>query len=191
MARPRDPDLDARILRATRALIDDIGAAEVTIDAVAERAGVSRPSIYRRWATRPELLFAAQSNASVAVEFPDTGSLRGDLIAAVSHLVSVMSRSDRSVAGAQFGRMIADAAFAERVWSQRWIPDRNAVHRLWVRALDRGEVDSRTDGAAAIDDLVAVCLFRVYLGHQDLQRIDVESIVDRVLDSALLRPGQP
>lgn len=185
MARPRDPDLDIRILQATRDLIEEMGVADATIDAIAERAEVSRPTIYRRWSTRAELLFAAQSNASVSVEFPDTGSLRGDLIAAVQHLATVMGGSDRSVAAEQFGRMIADASFAERVWSQRWIPDRVAVHRLWVRALERGEVDSDTDGAAVIDDLVAVCLFRVFLGHQELQHPDVESIVARVLDAAL------
>jgi len=191
MARPRNPDLDARILHATRELIDSHGAADLTIDAVAARVGVTRPTIYRRWATRAELLFAAQSNASVSVEFTDTGSLRGDLCAAVSHLANVMSGSDRSVAADQFGRMITDAAFAERVWSQRWSPDREAVHQLWVRAVQRHEVGPDTDGTAVIDDLVAICLFRIYLAHHTLDQADIETVVDRVLDGVLTRRGQP
>ena len=191
MARPRDPDVDARILRAVRSLIDDVGVAEVTVDAVATRAEVSRPTIYRRWATRAELLFAAQTNASAAVEFPDTGSFAGDLAIAVGHLAHVMAASDRSVMSDQMGRMIADAEFAERVWSTRWIPDRNAVHHLWERALQRGEVDPDVDGHAVIDDLVAVCLFRVALGHQSLQPDDLDAIIERILYGVLAARRQP
>ncbi len=191
MARPRDPEVDVRILQVVRELIESAGAAEVTIEAVAERAGVSRPTVYRRWATRAELLFAAETNATVAVEFPDTGSLRGDLVVAVDHLAGTMAGSNRSVAAEHLGRMIADASFAQQVWAQRWIPDRDAVYQLWERALQRGEVAPHTDGVAVIDDLVGVCLFRVYLGHQALQPADVASIVDRVLDGVLIDTPQP
>jgi AcrR family transcriptional regulator len=191
MARPRDPEVDARILRAVRSLIDVVGVAEVTVDAVANCAGVSRPTIYRRWATRAELLFAAQTNASAAVEFPDTGSLAGDLAIAVAHLADVMASSDRSVSGEQMGRMIADADFAERVWSTRWIPDRIAVYALWERAGERGEVDPDIDGHAVIDDLVAVCLFRVALGHQVLEPSDVDALVERVLYGVIGDRRQP
>lgn len=191
MSRPRDPDLDRRILHATRELIDEIGASDVTIDEVARRAGVGRPTVYRRWATRAELLFAAQSNASAAAEFPDTGSLRGDLVAAVGHLCAVMDASDRTVTGEQLGRMIVDDAFAEEVWSKRWVPDRNAVLVVWERGVERGEVTSTVDGAAVIDDLVAMCLFRVFFGHQTPEQIEVSSIVDRMLDGVLADPSAP
>ena len=185
MARPRDPALDTRILQAVRSLIDEVGVAAVTIDSVAARARVSRPTIYRRWGSRAELLFAAQTNASAAVGFADTGSLRGDLVGAVGHLAVVMASTDRSVMGEQMGRMIADETFAQRVWSARWIPDRDTVYALWERAVRRGEVDPAVDGHAVIDDLVAVCLFRIYLGHQELAPVDVGSIVDRMLRGVL------
>jgi hypothetical protein len=127
------------------------------------------------------LLFAAQTNASVSTDFPDTGSLRGDLVMAVGHLAATMAASDRSVLGEQFARMVADADFAERVWADRWIPDRQSVVGLWDRAHRRGEVDANVDAATAVDDLVAICLFRVCFAHQQLGPDDIESIVDRVL----------
>lgn len=185
MARPRDPELDERILRAVRDLTASKGAAAVTIGGVASLAGVSRPTIYRRWHTRAELLFAAQTNASVSTDFPDTGSLRGDLVVAVGHLAATMAAADRSVLGEQFGRMVADADFAEQVWVDRWIPDRQLVVGLWDRARTRGEVDANVDADTAVDDLVAICLFRVCFGHEQLGADDVESIVDRVLGDAI------
>jgi hypothetical protein len=89
------------------------------------------------------------------------------------------------------GRMIADAAFAERVWSTRWIPDRNAVHLLWERALQRGEVDPDVDGHAVLDDLVAVCLYRVALGHQVLRPDELDAIIERLLYGVLAARRQP
>lgn len=189
MARPRDPVLDTRILRATRELIAEVGVGGVTIAAVAERAGVSRPTIYRRWATRAVLVFAAETHASVDVEYPDRGSFRDRLRAALGHLVSVMAGSDRAVASEQFARMILDPEFAEEVWTQRWAPDREQVHPLWEDALAAGEVDPSIDGRQVIDDLVAVCWFQVLLSHRIPTDEELDALVDRVLDG--VAPPEP
>jgi AcrR family transcriptional regulator len=186
MARPRDPDVDRRILRAVRSLIAEGDIAEVTIDMVARRASVSRPTIYRRWSSRAELLFAAQTNASVGADFPETGSLRGDLIVACEYLAASMAEADRAVAAEQLGRMIADASFAARVWSERWIPDRTVAYEVWDRAVERGEVDAQVDGHEVLDDIVAICLFRTHLAHRELTSADIAAIVDRVLHGVMI-----
>lgn len=152
------------------------------MEAVAARAGVSRPTIYRRWPSRAGLLFEAQTNASVAVDFPDTGSSRGDFVLAVRHLADSIAATNRALASEQIGAMIADAAFARRVWEQRWGPDRDVVLLLWARCVERGDIDPSVDGAAVIDDLVGTCMFRVMVGHQTMTDTDVESLVDRVFD---------
>ncbi|MBM7369076.1 TetR/AcrR family transcriptional regulator [Gordonia hydrophobica] len=83
--RRRGAELEAAILDAAWAQLAERGYSGLTFEAVADRAGTSRPVLYRRWPTRAELLQAA-------VEFhgdrqdtssPDTGSLRGDLLAAL------------------------------------------------------------------------------------------------------------
>lgn len=181
MARPRDPALDTRILRATRELIAEVGAGGVTIAAVAERAGVSRPTVYRRWATRAVLVFAAETNASVEIDYPDDGTFRQRLLVALEHLVEVMSRSERGFMSEQFARMIVDPEFAAEVWAQRWGPDREQVHRLWEDAIAEGEVDPTIDGRAVLDDLVAICLFHVFLAHHRPSRDELEALVERVL----------
>ncbi|WP_155349227.1 TetR/AcrR family transcriptional regulator [Acrocarpospora pleiomorpha] len=62
--RPRDIDADARILRAALHVLSREGFASMSMDAVAERSGVSKPSIYRRWSTKIELATAAIATMS-------------------------------------------------------------------------------------------------------------------------------
>lgn len=181
MARPRDPVLDARILRAARDLIAEVGVGGVTMAAVAERAGVSRPTVYRRWPTRAVLVFAAETNASVEFGHLEEGSFRERLRTALGHLVAVMWSSDRAFMSEQFARMIVDPEFAAEVWSQRWGPDREQVYALWEEGIAAGDVDPTVDGRAVLDDLVAICLFHVFLGHRRPDADEIDALVERVL----------
>src|SRR5450755_3354969 len=61
--RPRDERIGERILTATRQLLVDRGLQAMSLDAVAERAGVSRSTIYRRWASSDELVLDAIDDA--------------------------------------------------------------------------------------------------------------------------------
>ena len=82
--RRRGPALEAAILGAAWAELRATGYAGFTIDAVARRAGTSRPVLYRRWPNRAQLVLAAIRVHVPSLQpgdFPDTGTLRGDLVA--------------------------------------------------------------------------------------------------------------
>jgi AcrR family transcriptional regulator len=81
--RRRGEELEAALLQATWDELAEVGYSALTIDAVAQRAGTSRTVVYRRWSTKRELAEAAVVFASSRhrTELPDTGSLRGDLLA--------------------------------------------------------------------------------------------------------------
>jgi AcrR family transcriptional regulator len=83
MQRRRGRDLEKALLDAAWAELTERGYANFTLEAVAKRAGTSTPVIYRRWENKAEIVQAAIAQASAAhvVDVPDTGSLRGDLIA--------------------------------------------------------------------------------------------------------------
>jgi AcrR family transcriptional regulator len=87
--RPRDPRRDAAILESAIELIAEVGYERMTIDALAQRAGVGRPTIYRRWpGGKPDVVAAALlAQRDRFPPLPDTGSLRGDLIELVRRLV--------------------------------------------------------------------------------------------------------
>jgi AcrR family transcriptional regulator len=81
--RRRGPALEHALLEAAYAELADKGYAKFTMDTVAARAGTSTPVLYRRWSDKHQLLRAAIGNAArhSGVEAPDTGSLRGDILA--------------------------------------------------------------------------------------------------------------
>ena len=75
LGRPRDPRIDYSVLRATVELLGKSGYADLSVDAIAKRAGTSKPAIYRRWPSKAHLVHEAVFPISEATELPDTGSL--------------------------------------------------------------------------------------------------------------------
>ncbi len=188
VARPRDPDLDRRILASFRTLADRDGLAAATISAVAQHSGVSRPAIYRRWPNRAALAFEAQATLGIERGFADLGSLRAELIEAVHRLVQTLVTTDRSLASSMISKMITDPDFAAAIWVDRWRPDTEDMDVIWTRALERGEVNENVDGRSLMEDLVAMCLYRVGILHRPFSGADVEEFVDRLLHG-VLRPS--
>lgn len=185
VSRPRDPDLDRRIIEAFRSLAERDGVANVTISAVAQEASVSRPAIYRRWPSIIALRFEAQTIRSSEGGFSDLGSLRDELIDATDRLVMSMVDGDRSLTGSMLGQMIESKGFADEVWKNRWGPDSDAMFAMWDRAVERGEVKSSVDGRALMDQLVSMCIYQVMLLHRDFDHGAVIRFVDTLLDGAL------
>src|SRR3954471_23364505 len=99
--RPRDPRRNEAILEAVLELVAEVGYDRVTVDALASRAGVSKPTIYLRFPGGKAAVVAAAITARKAAEsgYPDTGGLRGDLVAYVEHLIAQVERNVHLAAG--------------------------------------------------------------------------------------------
>ncbi|CAL9362996.1 putative HTH-type transcriptional regulator [Actinosynnema sp. ALI-1.44] len=88
--RPRSAEIDRALTTATLDLLAEVGYDALTLDAVASRAGVSRPALYRRWPTKLHLV-AHAALASVPMPDPDTGDVREDLVRMANALVDGLS----------------------------------------------------------------------------------------------------
>ncbi|WP_029289237.1 TetR/AcrR family transcriptional regulator [Cellulomonas sp. HZM] len=173
--RRRGPALEAALLDATWAELVEVGYGALTLDSVAQRAGTSRPVIARRWATKPELVHAAVARvlAHDRTEAPDTGSLRGDVLALMRRTNETRIASSAllvSYLGGYFietGTNIAD--LRRDVFGDR----RSGVDDIVDRAVARGEIPS-ADVPARIRTL-AFDLFR----HEALMRLG--KVPDEVL----------
>jgi AcrR family transcriptional regulator len=77
--RPRDPRIDGAVLRATVELLAETGYPGLLVSAIAERAGTSKPAIYRRWPSKAHLVHEAVFPIGATTAIPDTGSLPEDL----------------------------------------------------------------------------------------------------------------
>lgn len=109
--RPRDPRIDAAVLRATVELLAEAGYARLLVSAIAERAGTSKPAIYRRWPSKAHLVHEAVFPIGAAIELPDTGSLTEDLHEMVLRSMTFLTTpAARAALPGLVGEMAADSA---------------------------------------------------------------------------------
>src|SRR6476620_10432863 len=146
--RPRDPRIVGAVLEATVALLGETGYAELSVDAIARRAGTSKPAIYRRWPSKAHLVHAAVFPINSGTDLPDTGSLADDVREMVRRTAAVLTTpAARAALPGLVGEMAADltlhAALLERFAG---ILSRGLTERLH-EALARNEV--RPDITAA------------------------------------------
>src|SRR5215216_215357 len=138
--RPRDPRIDAAILRATVDLLVEIGYSNLTMAAVAERAGTTKTALYRRWSTKAELVHeAAFPAAPTAIETPP-GDIAADIHAMIAAARDVFtSPVVRAAMPGLVADVAADADLNARVRSRF----SGVFHALRTRlhdAVERGEV---------------------------------------------------
>jgi AcrR family transcriptional regulator len=176
--RPRNRELDAKILDAAGSVLSDRGIRGFSLLEVARRAGVPKSTVYRRWHTKRELLAAALSAYEAGTPpAPDTGSLRGDLIALVRRRIDDLHwhREDLGELGLQTRHdqelgQVVQAAIERR---------RQACHPIFERALARGELRAGIDFEVALDQVVGPIWSRVISHRLDPRAADV--IVDGAL----------
>ncbi|MBB5915656.1 AcrR family transcriptional regulator [Nocardia transvalensis] len=143
MGRRRGETLEAAILDAAWNELSEKGYATLTVDSVAQRAGTSKPVLYRRWADKRQLVEAAvaRRNAVDPIAVADTGSLRGDLIATLTEL-----SEKRGAFLTQLSLLLGDY-FAETDTGFTELREtflagrRSGRDEIMRRAIDRGELD--------------------------------------------------
>lgn len=177
--RPRDPEIEDRIVAAVRRLLDRSGYDALTMTAVADEAGVGKPAIYRRFPTKAELVFAASMRSGFPDRPIDTGSFRGDLLALARALAGALEAAPRSMIGDQFGRAIASACFAHEIYAAEIAPFMDRVMAIWHRGVARGEVAPVEDPQSVMHGFSAAIVMRVLLHHKPADAAFLDGLVDR------------
>jgi AcrR family transcriptional regulator len=181
--RPRSERSHRAILDATNELLAERGFVDLTIEEVAHRAGVGKTTIYRRWPSKGTLVFEAFASDFLNQQpLPDTGSLRGDLLAALRAFIRVVKGT---VTGRTLVGMIAevqrDPELAE-IWRERFISPVRAQHRGMVdRAVQRGETSPNTDPDVVLDLLYGAAYHRLLQSHLALSDRFAQAVVDTVV----------
>lgn len=175
--RPRREGLDDAILDACFAVMSAVGYAGMSVDTVARRAGVTRPTIYRRWHGKEELAVAALSRAQGGiVDLPDTGDVRVDLTAQLRSLCQTLTRPHgMAVIGSVLAEEHTAPALLAGFRDQVVAPRRAPIHRI----LDRlGHGEPTTEALA--DLLVGSCYAR-YVAGAPMSDEWVTAVVDILL----------
>ena len=182
------PEVTAAITEAVLDELAEQGYARLSMEAVARRAGVGKSALYRRWASKQEMVLAVVAEFSVGqAEFPDTGSLRSDVRAALDALVQWLSHP-------RFSRILPDlvAEMARRPELSDLVagligqPRRERGVLMFQRAIQRGELHPDTDLELALDLLAAPIYWRLTVRDGDLEPGYLDKLA-AVLDRALTR----
>jgi AcrR family transcriptional regulator len=178
MARPRSEEARRKAIEAATDLIVERGVAALTIEEVAARSGVAKTTIYRHWPERPGLILDTVRASFQHVGTPDTGSLRGDLMAFFGGLV----RADLSGKVGRLMPCLIDAAsrdpemelLLEQLGEEREAP----IMEIIARAQHRGELPEGLDPHVVIGSIVGPIVFRKVMQRQPVDASYIEATLD-------------
>jgi AcrR family transcriptional regulator len=168
--RPRSGRTEQAILKAASELVATSGLADMTIEGVAERAGVGKASIYRRWPSKGALAFDAVVDTILAAQpTPDTGSLEADLLQVARTWIEGARdrRGGRTVAGL-IAQVQSDPDLAA-MWRERFVSRIRRERRPIIeRAIARGEIPAGSDPEVIMDLFYGPLYHRYLNGHLPL-----------------------
>lgn len=183
--RPRDASRDAAIVTAALEVLAEHGYERMTMDQVAKRAGAGKATLYRRWPSKADLVAHAVSQfdrTPTIDELPDTGSLRGDLLALLRPQTEDDSRRALAAASGLASLLSAEPALADAASAALVEPFIASQLLLMRRAIERGEVDPDVDVEAVALVAPSITSFRLVLQRQP---VDV-SLLARLIDAVVL-----
>lgn len=190
VGRKRDHTRDADLLEAAILVLAETGYDRMTMDMVAARAKAGKATMYRRWASKPELVLEAiahmKRNQVDLDNLPNTGTLRGDLLGlfkpksveegelkmkALSGLSSMLAQHQE----------LADATNAVIV--EPW----TVVNRTLIqRAIDRGEVSRDIDIETLAQVIPSMSAYRTVILRKPIDQAFLTTMIDNVLIPALM-----
>ncbi|MDX1883420.1 TetR/AcrR family transcriptional regulator [Mycolicibacterium sp. 120270] len=162
LGRPRDPRIDDSVLGATVELLGTSGYADLSVDAIAKRAGTSKPAIYRRWPSKAHLVHEAVFPISEATELPDTGSLAGDVREMVRRSTAVLTTpAARAAMPGLLAEMATDPTLHAKLLERFGdVTGRGITDRL-DNAVSRGEVRPDVTAAELVEAIAGMALMAI------------------------------
>ncbi|NOT70925.1 MAG: TetR/AcrR family transcriptional regulator [Hyphomicrobium sp.] len=180
--RPRDEAAAGKVLKAARELLAEGGIAAVTIEEVAARSGISRPTIYRSWPNAKAVAMAALMEPSPSTKpGGKPRSLRGELKQAIAEMVSAFSTPAGRSAAALIASADHSTELAKVFRHHLLLNGRERVLAILRAGIERGDLRSRLDVEVAADLVMAPVFFRLLVGHQALSASLADTIVDQAL----------
>src|ERR1039458_9627984 len=185
----RSARVRAAVIDATLTALRTRGLDDLSITQIAQRAGVHPTTIYRRWGGRSNLaLDAVLSGTEAEIPAPDTGSLRGDLLAVVRGIAAFL--------GTPLGELVVRLALRRDLpeyeaarggyWAQRF----RSGAALFERARARGELRANVDPVLALETLIGPMYVRMLMTGEPLDDALLVRCVDLVMNGIATRPRE-
>ena len=191
--RRRGAELEDAICLAAFAELGDVGFGALTIESVAAPAQTGKASIYRRWATKNELLMDAfcrgmptPAGCLMAAEVDDAGGTRDALHTVIGMMIDGIAGAENSTIHEIASEAIRDPAFGQAVDREMLAPRRQGLVDLFARGIERGDVDPDAPIRLVAELIPAMVMMQVLFRHESPGPELVTQLVD-VLAMPLLR----
>ncbi|WP_433332047.1 TetR/AcrR family transcriptional regulator [Spirillospora sp. CA-294931] len=175
--------MDGAIASAVLELLAEVGYARLTMGEVAARAGVGKAAIYRRHATKQEMIFDVLLPDQFLAEAPDLGSLRADLAAVLAEIAGSMTAPPPGTIPGLLADIHADTALLDRFDAKYLHAQRRTLTEILDRAAARGELATRPDPAVLNALLVGPVFAWLFLLSAPPGRLP--ALTSALLDAAL------
>jgi len=189
MGRPRDKRADRAIVEATLQLMAEVGVRDLRMDDVADRAGVGKATIYRRYRSKNALVSAAVATLVSEIAIPDTGSTRADLLALMAQAVELYSGS---LAPRLMPSLVDEARrnpeLANTVRGEFLAGRRAALSTVLRRGIRRGDLRRGLDMDLALDVLGGAIFYRLLITGGPIDQRLAEGVVELILRGFAPRP---
>jgi AcrR family transcriptional regulator len=180
--RPRSSAARARVLRAARALVEGQGPAGVTIEGLAARSGVSKPTIYRTWPNAHAVVMAALMEAAVARE---ADRQPGSALTALRRQLREIAGTFASRTGRSVTQMLAAAdpetELAKAFRHHFILARREEGRQMLMAAVANGDLRHELDLDVTLDLLYGPIFFRILVGHAPADERFCERLLDQLL----------
>ena len=194
LGRKRDLSRDPEILEATIDVLAETGYDGMTIDMVAARAKAGKATVYRRWASKSDLVIDAigcMKNADLDFDhLPNTGTLRGDLVAMIKpHSIQDGQKKLHVMAGI-VSMISKHPELTDSLYAIMVEPRARANRFFLTRAIERGEIRADVDVDMISMVSASMVTYRTLMLRKTVDRAFLISIIDGViLPAVAVRPA--
>jgi AcrR family transcriptional regulator len=160
LGRPRSTEAHQAMLQATLELLAEVGYDGMSIDAIAARARVGKPTIYRRYSGKEELVADAIESSRQDVVIPNTGNLWSDIDELIGNAAQIsLSPLGRKTIAMIISSASSNSQFAEIYWKKYLQPRREAFAVVLERAKVRNEIQADLDPGLVFDTMSGIMLY--------------------------------
>lgn len=181
LGRPRSEKTKKAILSATYELLLENGFGAVTIEKIAERAGVSKATIYKWWSNKAAVVMDAFFDAAVVrLPIPDTGSTINDMIIQVNNLAKFLVSKEGKVINQIIAEGQYDQNLAETYRTIYFKPRRLDSRHILERGISRGELKEDLDIELVTDLIFGPLFYRLLITGDMVDEDFIKNLINYV-----------
>ena len=177
--RPRNVETEKTILAASYDLLLENGFGAVTVEKIAERAKVSKATIYKWWPNKAAVVMDGFLSAAMSrLPVPDTGSVINDIVIQVTNLARFLTSREGKVINELIAEGQFDLKLAEEYRSRYFNPRRLDSRRILERGVQRGELKKDLDIELSMDLIYGPLFYRLLVTGEKIDEPFIEVLIN-------------